>query len=1648
MLTRKMRSMWRNLQNEIKDYFFNWSGTEIGFLRLVGWFRLAALLGLTLRFGFNQNNYADNSFLLAIIRVALWGYFFFNVVFNLYLVDFQTRYSDSTNSKIVQILVDTLMLAFFYLVSDDTRSDVFLMYFLPLLIIARYLGLRAIAWFLVFTGLATIITWLIVASRSDLVRLEYWIQVLLPRLGFLAILTVFYLIYYRRRRMVGHLVSEEGSLLVGFKSLTVGAFSVDHHLRLVAMNEAMSQRHGIGLIGSACHHALCKSTADPTRPCQDCPLAAAVERGETMSNSRVQFADRSGLLYSAHVSALPVFNAAREIVGVAAIVKDLSEQALFEQRLQSYAISVERTVDTLTQESRARVEDMTRQLTTISKASVAALSPNQPLGIDEIVRAAANLLRCQAADVRQLDIDEKTGRQGLLLLDAFGYTPEEAARKYFLDIHFPSVVVEAFHSGETRCIEDVQARPGLVQFMETPRKYNLHTMASFPLVARGNKIGTLSLYRNRRQMFSPEEMGLGQALANSLATAIFNQNLLDRISAEVTTRQKSLDALSKFSRELAPQGNIQSLAQLVSDLVRGELNAESSAIFLLEGDTLHRAAISGLEPDWFAEECYRVGQGITGQVVQMIEGERYGRPKIENAVDESTIVVQTNLVRYSQKLPSRTVRHLLAVPLNGHERTFGVLRVVNKLKGQGQLDPVGFNDRDVDLMSTIACIVAVAIENARRLNENIHLFEVEQKRRQLTETLLQTMQTLSSTLDLDQTLNNILGHLKSVVNYNTASLFLRQGDKLLLRAQAGFPEEESAVLEKASLDVKANIPFQKIEASHRPFIIADAHQEPVLDQIAGTSQIRSWIGAPLLFNDQVIGQLSVDNWEPNQYDENHALLVMAFAQQAAIAITNANLFAQQRKLNQSFVEVTKVRSLEERVDKVAQCVVELMCCDISGVALYDEDKEEISTMPSFGYRGVSENLARQFRFNINHPHAEIIRSRRVFSTVDAQLEPNPIFSSRWAKAVGARGIIAAPLAVGDRPVGILYAASKSARQFSEDEQAIFFSFANQVTAVIRSAELRDQVERRYQLQVLFHQISISGQRTSDLDRILNIVLTGVTAEYGLLFNRAMLFLMDESRENLVGHTGIGQIEKREAQAIWEHLKPEAHSFDGYVREVLEHGVPEWTTLHHLAKNLRVPIKTDSLEVFSRVIVSQQSMVVDPADGESLIDTDFYRLFEPAKFVLVPLMNMDGRVIGVLAADNKFTGAPITQTDIELLEACTSQAAAAVERARLQQDSQRRIGVLHHLQEVSKHISDLTDLRDVLQRIVKAANDVLRADISYLAPYNSGAKELMVDLAVSVGEHGDFEHARKFSNTGLTTRVLYETSSLIVVDDLTLHPGLESQFAESEGVRSVAVVRLESHNEIVGVLYVNYRQHHLFTDQDQATLHMFADQAAIAIRNARLMEQNELLVTRRERDRLREDLHDALNTLRFKVMLPVEDTRDRMQKLGNIETAEELRRLWYSASHTYQHFLRILQDMRNPMLVDRGLIEAIRSSIPDFPGFRIKFSVSEEIRLSADVELALFRIFQEALSNISKHADLGEEEPVDINLTLTPSLAHMVIQDYGRGFSRKATIREGRGIGLQAMENWARKVSAEISIDSSPGKGTRISVLVPLVEATI
>ena len=218
----------------------------------------------------------------------------------------------------------------------------------------------------------------------------------------------------------------------------------------------------------------------------------------------------------------------------------------------------------------------------------------------------------------------------------------------------------------------------------------------------------------------------------------------------------------------------------------------------------------------------------------------------------------------------------LGVPIQSSDQLIGVLII-----DAAELNY--FDDSDLSMLTIIADQAAFGISNAR-------LFEAEKHRRRLADILASIARTINSSLNLKEVLDLILKHLALVIDYDSSSIMLydAQNQTLSVRAARGFDDMEDAL--NVVLHPAENAPNFNAIIRKTSIVVGDVDQEPGWVKSSSSRQVRSWIGAPLMARDEVIGLLTVDSHEINKYNAENVKEVSAFADQAATAVANAQTF--------------------------------------------------------------------------------------------------------------------------------------------------------------------------------------------------------------------------------------------------------------------------------------------------------------------------------------------------------------------------------------------------------------------------------------------------------------------------------------------------------------------------------------------------------------------------------------------------------------------------------------------------------------------------------------------------------------------------------------------------------------------------------------
>ena len=429
------------------------------------------------------------------------------------------------------------------------------------------------------------------------------------------------------------------------------------------------------------------------------------------------------------------------------------------------------------------------------------------------------------------------------------------------------------------------------------------------------------------------------------------------------------------------------------------------------------------------------------------------------------------------------------------------------------------------------------------------------------------------------------------------------------------------------------------------------------------------------------------------------------------------------------------------------------------------------------------------------------------------------------------------------------------------------------------------------------------------------------------------------------------------------------------------------------------------------------------------------------FLGVPI-HLRGVAYGNLYLTEKEGGEDFTDEDEELLSLLASQAAVAIENARLYEAVTGWSKQLESLNEVGNALATETELDRLLDLIARRLRELLDARlVTVLLP--SGADELR--FAAAAGENGDRILGQTIArSTSKTGRVLARRRSERV-DSVLDDPDVDNETMRLIGARSGLWVPLLVRGQGIGVLAAHDKlgEDVRFSETDLRLAETFATRGALAVdlseriaRDSlrRVVEAQEL-----ERRRLARELHDETGQALTSILLGLKALEERLDEAGSRAAAAELRELLVA---TLQDVRRLAVELRPSALDDFGLVAALErlaASISEQTGIEIDFepALTTE-RLPDEVETALYRIVQESLTNVVKHA---KARNVSILLSRKPGAVKAVVEDDGRGFDPARDT--GDGFGLVGMRERLALLGGRLEVESSEGAGTTVAAEVPL-----
>ena len=428
------------------------------------------------------------------------------------------------------------------------------------------------------------------------------------------------------------------------------------------------------------------------------------------------------------------------------------------------------------------------------------------------------------------------------------------------------------------------------------------------------------------------------------------------------------------------------------------------------------------------------------------------------------------------------------------------------------------------------------------------------------------------------------------------------------------------------------------------------------------------------------------------------------------------------------------------------------------------------------------------------------------------------------------------------------------------------------------------------------------------------------------------------------------------------------------------------------------------------------------------------------FLGVPIV-LRGVAYGNLYLTEKQGGEAFTEEDEELTQLLASQAAVAIENARLYESSARWLRQLQSVNEIGTALASEIELEPLLSLVARRLRELVDARLVLIALPQADA--LTIAAAEGEGTYGVVGMQLEFGHSK-AGRVL-ERGRSERIDSVLDDPEVDQQAARQLGVHSALYVPLIARGNSIGVVIAHDKAgpNPSFTDDDLRLAESLADRAAVAVdlservgRDvlARVVEAQEL-----ERKRLARELHDETGQALTSILLGLKPLEQSAASDEDRAAVASLRELVVS---TLQDVRRLAVELRPSALDDFGLgtaVERLAATFGEHTGLQVDLETQLGAeRLPSEVETALYRIVQEALANIVKHAGATR---VSILLTHRNRSVAAVIEDDGVGFDQ--TANRADILGLVGMRERVGLVGGRLRVESTEGAGTTIAAEVPL-----
>jgi two-component system, NtrC family, sensor kinase len=767
----------------------------------------------------------------------------------------------------------------------------------------------------------------------------------------------------------------------------------------------------------------------------------------------------------------------------------------------------------------------------------------------------------------------------------------------------------------------------------------------------------------------------------------------------------------------------------------------------------------------------------------------------------------------------------LAVPLLREQKVIGVFVLARPTPGP-------FTPRQIALVQTFADQAVIAVENVR-------LFDDVQKRTaELTEALDQ--QTATSEVlqivskspgDLQPVFEGMLANATRICNAKFGVLFLSEGNGFRSVALHGAPPDYAEARRREPVvRVNPGTALGRVAATKQTVQIADIRTEPAYTSDLERSAILELAGArtlvvvPMLKNDEVVGQFAIYRQEVRPFTDKQIDLVKNFASQAVIAIENTRLLNELRERTDDLSESLEQQTATSEVlgvisrskfelQPILQSVVDTAArlCRAEQAVIFRLENGIYRFAAGYGVNPAYLEIERQTL--ISPGEGTVVGraavNRRVVRIDDAWADP--LYEKKQdVRIAGARSMIGVPLMREGEPIGVIALARNRVEPFAEREIELVTTFADQAVIAIENVRLFEAEQRRTreltesleQQTATANVLRVIASSPTDIEPVLEAIVR--TAGELCASDYAILFRLRDGQYHMA----------------WSN-----------------NADPEW--VKYWSEH---PISVDRGSLVGRTVLERRSVhILDCLADPEYVKHEAARLGRQRTMLGVPLLR-DDTPIGVIVLLRSAVRA-FTEKQIELVTTFASQAVIAIENTRLLNELRQRTADLTESLEQQTATANVLevisrsafDLQAVFETVAESSVRLCAADRAFIFRFDGA----LLRMASAFNAPPEFKAwveqnpIRPGRHSG-SARAALERKT-IHIPDIFADPEYTFGARDIETVRTILAVPILKGDELLGVIMVYRLEMKAFTDQQIALVETFADQAAIAIENVRLLD---------------------------------------------------------------------------------------------------------------------------------------------------------------------------------------------------------------------